>query len=119
VVAFNLLNRHLLGMDYIKPADVAQAMIETAAAKAALSVKDLLIRGFLSGALLGFATSLAFVGSKQTGVPLAGALIFPVGFVLIVLLGLELVPDSHWDDAGCESFHWRLVARKPDPGDGW
>jgi len=81
-------------MDYIKPADVAKNMIETAAAKAALSAKDLLIRGFLSGALLGFATSLAFVGSKQTGVPLVGALIFPVGFVLIILLGLELVTGN-------------------------
>jgi formate/nitrite transporter len=93
-MASNLLTHSDLGMDYIKPVDVAKNMVETAAAKAALSVKDLLIRGFLSGALLGFATSLALAGSKQTGVPLVGALIFPVGFVLIVLLGLELVTGN-------------------------
>src|SRR5689334_20584336 len=81
-------------MDYIKPAEVLENMIKSGTTKAALSVKDLLIRGFLSGALLGFATSLALTGTLQTGVPLVGALIFPVGFVIIVLLGLELVTGS-------------------------
>lgn len=81
-------------MDYIKPDEVVENMVRTGAAKAALSPKDLLIRGFLSGALLGFATSLALTATIQTGVPLVGALIFPVGFVMIVLLGLELVTGS-------------------------
>jgi len=81
-------------MDYIKPADVVTAMIDAGASKGALPVKDLLIRGFLSGALLGYATSLAIMGTAQTGVPLVGALIFPVGFVMIVLLGLELATGS-------------------------
>jgi formate/nitrite transporter FocA (FNT family) len=52
------------------------------------------LRGSLSGALLGFATCLAFTASKQTTLPIVGALIFPVGFVLIVLLGLELVAGN-------------------------
>ena len=81
-------------MDYIRPSEVVENMIKSGTAKAGLSVKDLLIRGFLSGALLGFATSLAVTGTLQTGVPLVGALIFPVGFVIIVLLGLELVTGS-------------------------
>jgi formate/nitrite transporter len=81
-------------MDYIKPTDVVTAMINAGASKGALPVKDLLIRGFLSGALLGCATSLAITGAVQTGVPLVGALIFPVGFVMIVLLGLELATGS-------------------------
>jgi formate/nitrite transporter FocA (FNT family) len=54
----------------------------------------LLVRGVLSGALLGFATSLAIGATVQTGQPIVGALIFPVGFVMIVLLGLELVTGS-------------------------
>jgi formate/nitrite transporter len=87
-------NQYLRYMDYIKPAEVLENMIASARAKAALAPKDLLIRGFLSGALLGFATSLAITGTLQTGVPLVGALIFPVGFVMIVLLGLELVTGS-------------------------
>lgn len=81
-------------MDYVKPAEVVKNMIETGASKAALPAKDLLIRGFLSGALLAFATSLAVTATVQTGVPLVGALVFPVGFVIIVLLGLELVTGS-------------------------
>jgi formate/nitrite transporter len=81
-------------MDYIKPADVVTSMINAGASKGALPVKDLVIRGFLSGALLGYATTLAIAGAAQTGVPLVGALIFPVGFVMIVLLGLELATGS-------------------------
>ncbi len=81
-------------MDYVKPADVAVAMLETGKRKLALSPRDLLIRGMLSGAILGVATSLAFTGAVQTNVPLVGALIFPVGLIAIVLLGLELVTGS-------------------------
>jgi formate/nitrite transporter len=81
-------------MDYAKPADVVMIMIESARSKLALSPRDLMIRGMLSGALLGAATSLAFTGALSTGQPLVGALIFPVGLVMIVLLGLELVTGS-------------------------
>jgi len=81
-------------MDYIKPADVAVAMLDTGKRKLALSPRDLLIRGMLSGAILGVATSLAFTGAVSTGQPLVGALIFPVGLISIVLLGLELVTGS-------------------------
>lgn len=81
-------------MDYVKPADVAAGMIELGRRKLALKPLDLLIRGVLSGALLGIATSLAQNASQSTGQPLVGALIFPVGLVMIVLLGLELVTGS-------------------------
>ena len=81
-------------MDYVKPTEVVKAMVDAGATKGALSVKNLLIRGFLSGALLGYATSLAFIATGQTNVPLVGALVFPVGFVMIVLLGLELGTGS-------------------------
>jgi formate/nitrite transporter len=81
-------------MDYAKPADVVKTMIDSAGTKLALAPRDLLIRGMLSGALLGAATSLAISGGLSTGQPLVGALIFPVGLVMIVLLGLELVTGS-------------------------
>jgi len=81
-------------MDYVKPADVAKLMAETGGRKLALSTRDLLIRGILSGAILGVATSLAFNGAFTTGQPLVGAIIFPVGLIIIVLLGLELVTGS-------------------------
>jgi len=81
-------------MSYVKPETVLESMVQAGAYKAGLSGKDILIRGFLSGALLGYATSLALTAAVQTGVGIAGALIFPVGFVIIVLLGLELVTGN-------------------------
>ena len=82
-------------MDYLKPGEIAKNMLQTAVSKASLSVSGFpLFCGFPSAALLGFATCLAFTASKQTTLPIAGALIFPVGFVLIVLLGLELVTGN-------------------------
>jgi formate/nitrite transporter len=81
-------------MDTVKTQDIARLMVEAGQRKLALSPRDLLLRGALSGALLGGATSLAFTGAASTGQPIVGALIFPVGLVMIVLLGLELVTGS-------------------------
>src|ERR1700730_17872203 len=92
--AVNGDHRRRQTMDYVQTADVALAMVEARRRKLALAPRDLLIRGMLSGAILGVATSLAFTGAVQTNVPLGGALIFPVGLISIVLLGLELVTGS-------------------------
>jgi formate/nitrite transporter len=81
-------------MDYAKPADVVASMIAASKQKLNIEPRDLLIRGALSGALLATATSFAFGGAITTGQPLVGALIFPAGLVMIVLLGLELVTGS-------------------------
>lgn len=77
-------------MDFVKPAEMAKAMSDSGVVRAELSVRDMLVRGMMAGAILGIATSLAITGAVQTGVPFAGAIIFPVGFVMIVCLGLEL-----------------------------
>ncbi len=79
---------------YVKPDAVVENMIQAGTQKAKLSAKHLMLRGILSGALLGFATTLALTGTAQTGLGIVGALIFPVGFVMIVLLGLELVTGN-------------------------
>jgi formate/nitrite transporter len=81
-------------MDYIKPTEVLETMIEVGATKAELTKFQMLIRGFLGGAILAFATTLAFSATAQTSLGIVGALVFPVGFVIIVLLGLELVTGS-------------------------
>src|SRR6266508_3058436 len=111
-------------MDYVKPAEVAAAMVETGRRKLALPTSDLLIRGILSGAILGVATSLAFTGALSTGQPLVGAIIFPVGLVIIVLLGLELITGSFallslpWLDRDARSHGRRELGvglcRQPD-----
>ncbi|MBS0299912.1 MAG: formate/nitrite transporter family protein [Proteobacteria bacterium] len=81
-------------MAYVKPEEVVENMLLAGAKKASLSAKQLLIRGFLSGAFLGYATTLAILAAAQTGWGIAGALVFPVGFVMIVLLGLELATGN-------------------------
>jgi formate/nitrite transporter len=54
----------------------------------------MLIRGALAGAFLGYATSLVFVALSQGLPALVGAIIFPVGFVMLVLLGFELATGN-------------------------
>lgn len=82
------------GADYIDPARIVAEAVQAAEKKSGLSLRDLLIRGALSGALLGYATSVVMVILAQ-GLPgFVGALAFPVGFVILVLLGLELVTGN-------------------------
>jgi formate transporter len=80
-------------VDGVKPPELVADALAAAKTKAGLSVKDMLIRGFLAGAFLAFATSLAVLVRTQS-VPFAGAVIFPVGFVLLVLLGFELATGN-------------------------
>jgi len=81
-------------MSYVTPDAVVAGMVTAGTSKAKLSIQDLLMRGALSGALLGFATTLAFTAALQTGAGIVGALVFPASFVMIVLLGLELVTGN-------------------------
>jgi len=81
-------------MTYVKPEQVVKNMIQAGVTKSKLSVRDLVIRGALAGALLGFGTTLAFTAETQTRMGIAGALLFPACFVIIILLGLELVTGN-------------------------
>src|SRR5699024_630316 len=81
-------------MDYVNPNEVVNSMATAGKNKGELSVRNILIKAILSGAFLGFATTLAFTGSTQTGLDIVGAIIFPTGFVMILLLNLELVTGS-------------------------
>src|SRR5690606_32403909 len=66
----------------------------TGAYKSTLPIMNILIKGILSGAFLGFATTLAYTATTETNLSIVGAFVFPVGFVLILLLGLELVTGN-------------------------
>lgn len=81
-------------MDYVKPNDAVQAIATAGKTKSELSISHILIKGILAGGLLGYATTLAFTASTQTGIDVVGALVFPTGFILILLLNLELVTGS-------------------------
>jgi len=81
-------------LDYVQPADLLNDTLISAARKASLSVRDLLIRSFLAGGLLAYATSLVFIVLSQNVAPIVGAILFPAGFIILVLLGLELATGN-------------------------
>lgn len=80
--------------DYVTPVELFAEVVQAARRKAALAVSDMLLRGVLAGAFLGFATSLVFMVQAQGVPPIVGAILFPVGFVILVLLGLELATGN-------------------------
>jgi formate/nitrite transporter len=81
-------------LDYVQPMELLKDAAQAASRKASLSVRDLLIRSFLAGGLLAYATSLVFIVLSQNVAPIVGAILFPVGFVILVLLGLELATGN-------------------------
>ncbi|HVU48642.1 MAG TPA: formate/nitrite transporter family protein [Terracidiphilus sp.] len=81
-------------MDYVSLSEVAGTFVSNGALKLRLPVRQLLLRGILSGSLLGFATTVAFTANAQGLPPVVGAVLFPAGFAMIVLLSLELVTGS-------------------------
>ena len=101
-------------MDYVLPNELVDGMIAAGGKKSTVSIKNLLVRGFYSGAILGLATCLAITVGIQSGMPFLGSVIFPFGFASIVLFGMELVtgnfallPMATW--AGRSS--WRATFR--------
>lgn len=81
-------------MDYVKPIDAVKSITSAGKRKTELTKTIILIGAILSGAILGFATTLALTAASQTGLDIIGAIIFPAGFVLILLLNFELVTGS-------------------------
>jgi formate transporter len=81
-------------MDYVNPVELIEEAVATAKKKSELSVSNMLVRGALAGVFLSFATSLAFLVNAQGLPPIVGAILFPVGFVMLALLGCELATGN-------------------------
>ena len=81
-------------MDYVNPKDMMQEIVVVAKRKSELGIGNMMIRGILAGVFLGFATSLATIVNSQGLPPIVGAILFPVGFVMLVLLGFELATGN-------------------------
>ena len=81
-------------MDYVLPNELVDGMIAAGGKKATVSVKNLLLRGFYSGSILGLAVVLALTVAAQTKLPFLGSVLFPFGFASIVLFGMELVTGN-------------------------
>ncbi|WP_419799912.1 formate/nitrite transporter family protein [Terasakiella sp.] len=56
-----------------------------------MSTKDTLIRAYMAGAILALAAAFAVTVAVNTGQFLIGALLFPVGFCTLYLLGFDLL----------------------------
>ena len=81
-------------MDYVTPQDVLDETRRVAIRKAALPTAQMLLRGAIAGGILAYATSLAMIVNAQGLPPIVAAICFPVGFVILVLLGLELATGN-------------------------
>ena len=80
--------------DFVVAADAVAAARQAGLQKARLTPGQMVLRGALAGGLLAYATSLVMVMLAQGAPPSAAALCFPVGFAILVLLGLELVTGN-------------------------
>lgn len=78
-------------MSYVIPKDFAVRMIDAGHSKVMLSTRDTLIRSYMAGAILALAAAFAVTVSTQTGSPLLGAVLFPIGFCMLYLMGFDLL----------------------------
>ncbi|MGY3436972.1 MULTISPECIES: formate/nitrite transporter family protein [unclassified Marinovum] len=78
-------------MSYVTPAEFSAQMVDAGAKKALMSTKDTLIRAYMAGAILALAAAFAVTVTVNTGSFLVGALLFPVGFCTLYLLGFDLL----------------------------
>jgi formate/nitrite transporter len=78
-------------MAYLAPSEFVAKMVDAGEAKIFMSTRDTLIRAFMAGALLALAAVFAVTVTTQTGSPLLGAVLFPVGFCMLYLLGFDLL----------------------------
>ena len=78
-------------MAYIEPSEFATKMVDSGEQKIFMSTKDTLVRAFMAGAILGLAAFFAITVIVKTGNPLVGAMLFPVGFIMLYLMKFDLL----------------------------
>src|SRR5882757_9475257 len=78
-------------MSYLVPSEFVTKMVDAGESKIFMSTRDPVIRAYMAGAILALAAAFAVMVNVQTGYPIIGALLFPVGFVMLYLLGFDLL----------------------------
>lgn len=78
-------------MSYVTPQNFVSKMVDAGEAKVFMSTRDTLIRAYMAGAILALAAAFAVSITVNTGQPLLGAVLFPVGFCMLYLLGFDLL----------------------------
>ncbi|MES9945054.1 formate/nitrite transporter family protein [Candidatus Thiodiazotropha sp. CDECU1] len=78
-------------MSYLEPNEFVSKMVDQGESKVYMSTKDTLIRAFMAGAILALAAMFAITVAVKTGSPLVGAILFPVGFIMLYLMKFDLL----------------------------
>jgi formate/nitrite transporter len=81
-------------MAYLVPSEFVTKMVDAGESKIYMSTRDTLIRAYMAGAILALAAAFAITISVNIGAPagpLIGAVLFPVGFCILYLLGFDLL----------------------------
>ena len=78
-------------MSYLVPSEFVTKMVDAGESKIFMSTRDTLIRAYMAGAILALAAWFAVTINVSTGQPLVGAILFPVGFCMLYLLGFDLL----------------------------
>ncbi len=78
-------------MSYLAPAEFVVKMVDAGEAKIFMATRDAFIRAYMAGAILALAAVFATTVTQQTGYPIIGAILFPVGFCMLYLLGFDLL----------------------------
>ncbi len=78
-------------MSYLEPTEFVTKMVDSGESKVYMSTKDTLIRAFMAGAILALAAVFAITVAVKTGSPLVGAMLFPVGFIMLYLMKFDLL----------------------------
>ena len=78
-------------MSYLEPTEFVTKMVDSGESKVFMSTKDTLIRAFMAGAILALAAVFAITVAMKTGSPLLGAVLFPVGFIMLYLMKFDLL----------------------------
>ena len=78
-------------MAYLVPSEFVTKMVDAGESKIFMSTRDTIIRAYMAGAILALAAAFAIMVNVQTGFPIIGAILFPVGFCMLYLLGFDLL----------------------------
>jgi formate/nitrite transporter len=78
-------------MSYLVPSEFVTKMVDAGESKIFMSTRDTIIRAYMAGAILALAAAFAVMVNVQTGYPIIGAVLFPVGFCMLYLLGFDLL----------------------------
>ncbi len=78
-------------MSYLEPSEFVTKMVDSGEAKIYMSTKDTLIRAFMAGAILALAAVFAITVAMKSGSPILGAVLFPVGFIMLYLMKFDLL----------------------------